>query len=85
VLLRENPTSRGAKISFGVLHQLTSVPAAPLNRSQRIGALAIREYAGKRFGLDHPKLVGHVSYYLDDPSKKGQLGAALSLSFKVAG
>ncbi len=84
VLLRENATSRSGKLSYGVIHQLTTVPAAPLNRSQRIGVLAIREYAGKRFGLEAPKLVGHVSYYLDDPSKKGQLGMALALSFRLA-
>ncbi len=85
VLLRETHTARGGKLSYGLIHQFTTVPAAPLNKSQRIGVLAIREYAGKRFGLDHPRLLGHVSYYLDDRSKQRQISAAIALSFKVAG
>ena len=46
-------------------------------------ATRVREFGPKRFGLPHPRLVGVLSYYLDDPSKRHQLSAALAVAFKV--
>ncbi len=68
----------------GLIHQLTLVYDAPANKIQRLGVIVIREFGSKRFGLPHPRLTAVVSYYLDDPSKKRQLSAALALAFKSA-
>ena len=84
VLLREAAFTTGGKLSYGFIHQLTYVDNAPRNRVQRLGLISVREWEGKRFGLKRPKIVGHVSYYLNDRSKKGQLGAAVAVSFNLA-
>lgn len=71
---------RRGSIAFGVSHNLTYVFDAPANRSQRIGIVVVRQFCGRRFGLKAPRVGGQVSYYLDDPTRKGQLTAALGVS-----
>jgi hypothetical protein len=70
------------QLAAGLIHQLTYVYAAPANQIQRVGVLVVRQFGAKRFGLRHPRLLATVAYYLDDPSKRHQLSAAVALGFK---
>jgi hypothetical protein len=72
---------RDKRVLAGLSHELTSVPAAPQNRIQRLGLLGIWKVRGRRLGLGEPTVVGGVFRYLEDPSKKGELGAVLAVSF----
>jgi hypothetical protein len=44
--------------------------------------LVVRQFGAKRFGFSRPRLLATVAYYLDDPSKKHQVSAAVALGFK---
>jgi hypothetical protein len=59
------------------------VPAAPQNDIAKLGAVAIRQFKGRRFGRQEPRLIGQVFYYLEDASKRGQFGGAVAVSFKL--
>jgi hypothetical protein len=83
LLLRQHQTSAGGALAVGLIHNLTYVYDAPENKVQRLGVVAIRQFAGRRFGLREPRIVGYLSYYLNDRSKKGQVGAALGISFTL--
>jgi hypothetical protein len=83
LVLYQHDLGPDGKLSGGLIHQITYVYGAPANKIQRLGTIVVREFGGKRFGLPHARLVGLVSYYLDDPSKRHQLSAALALAFKV--
>jgi len=83
VLLRRDLAGRGT-FSCGVAHFLTYVFDAPRNRSQRLGVTLVRQFGPKRFGIRAPRLGGQVSYYLDHPSRKGQLNAGVGLSIRLA-
>jgi hypothetical protein len=83
LLLRQHEMSAGGALAVGLIHNLTYVYDAPENKVQRLGVVAIRQFAGRRIGLRDPRIVGCVLYYLNDRSKKGQLGAALGISFKL--
>ena len=80
LLVREQPLRAGT-LTYGVIHELTYVYDAPANRSQRLGAVVARQFEGRPFGLSRPRVGLRVSYYLDDPYKKGQLSAALGIVF----
>lgn len=82
VLLYQRGLGPDGTLSAGLIHQLTYVQDAPANKIQRLGVLVVREFGAKRFGLPHPSLVGMLAQYLDDPSKKHQITAALALAFK---
>ncbi len=82
VLLYQRVLGPDGILSTGLIHQLTYVRDAPANKIQRLGVLVVREFGAKRFGLPHPSLVAMLAYYLDDPSKKHQMSAALALAFK---
>ena len=82
-LLYELDRARGGTLRLGISHRLTYVYDAPANRVQRVGALVVREFAGRRFGLNRPAVVANLSYYLDDPFKRHQIGAAAALAFAV--
>lgn len=69
-------------LSAGVLHTTVRVFDAPLNDIQKLGAIAIREFTGSRFGLPRPKLTLIVARYLDDRSKHGQWAAAAAIGFR---
>lgn len=83
LLWRHELRGRGT-LSYGFGHSLSYVFAAPDNRSQRIGVVAVRQFGQKRFGLHTPRIAGHVSYYLSDPNRKGQITAALGVSLSLA-
>ena len=85
VLLYERHFASGGTLTGGLVHNLTWVPAASANRVQRVGAVFVRQFRGRRFGLNAPYVAGYVSRYLDDRSKKGQFGSALALSFRLGG
>jgi hypothetical protein len=82
VLLRRRDLRSGGALSYGVGQHLTYVFDAPAIRSQRIGVIAVRQFAARRFGLHAPKIGGYVSYYLSDPSRKRQLTAAMGVSME---
>lgn len=84
LLLHQHEMTAGGALAVGLIHNLTYVYDAPGNKVQRLGLVAIRQFAGRRFGLRDPRIVGCVSYYLNDRSKKGQIGAALGISFRLA-
>lgn len=80
VVLRQHDLAGRGTLSYGVGHYLTYVFDAPANRSQRIGVIVVRQFGLKRFGLHAPRIGSQVSYYLSDPSRKGQLTASLGVS-----
>jgi hypothetical protein len=82
VLLYQRGLGPDGILSAGLIHQLTYVRDAPANKIQRLGVLVAREFGAKRFGLPHPSLVVTLAQYLDDPSKKHQMSAALALALK---
>jgi hypothetical protein len=82
VVLYQQARGDGGTLSAGGLHNLAYVYDAPGNRIQRVGAIAIREFGVRRFRLPNPRVTGVVAYYLDDPSKEGQLYAAVAVGFR---
>ena len=80
VVLRQHDLAGRGTLSYGLGHYLTYVVDAPANRSQRIGVIVVRQFGPKRFGLHAPRIGSQVSYYLSDPSRKGQITASLGLS-----
>ena len=72
---------RSGGLSVGAIHNRLTVRNAPANEVQKIGAIAIREYAGRRFWLPRPRLTMIVAKYLDDPSKKGEWTALAAIGF----
>jgi hypothetical protein len=69
-------------LSIGALHTTARVSDAPLNDIQKLGAIAVRELGGSRFGLPRPKLTLIVARYLADRSKDGQWTAAAAIGFR---
>ena len=80
VFLRQHALRGREGLSYGLAHHVTYVFDAPGNRSQLIGLIVVRQFGPKRFGLHAPRIGGQVSYYLSDPSRKGQITASLGLS-----
>ena len=70
-------------LAAGPIHTTARVPSARHNDVEKIGALAIREYEGRRFGLPRPKLTLMIARYLEDPSKDGQWTAAAAIGFNT--
>ena len=70
-------------LSAGVFHGLTRVFAAPGNKSQRLGVIAIRQFRKPHFRLPRPSLTVLLFQYLDDPSKKHSLGGAVAIGFRT--
>jgi hypothetical protein len=82
VVLYQRKLGSGGTLSAGGIHMLSNVFDAPANRIQRVGVVAIREYSSPRFHLPHPRVTAAVTYYVDDPSKQGQVSGALAVGFK---
>jgi hypothetical protein len=82
MLLYQHELGPRGQLAAGLIHQLTYVAAAPANQIQRLGVVVARQFGAKRFGLQKPRILATVAYYLDDPSKKGQWSAAVALGFK---
>lgn len=72
----------GGTLSAGAIHALTYVFDAPGNRIQKVGAIAVTEFASPHFHLSHPRVTLVVARYLDDPSKRDQWTAAMAVGFR---
>lgn len=70
-------------MSIGGIHMLTRVFDARQNDIQKVGAIAVREFAGTHFRLPRPRLTLVVARYLDDRSKDGQWTAAAAVGFRT--
>jgi hypothetical protein len=75
------PRPEGRKLLAGLFHDRIDVYDAPRNLRQRLGPIAVWTLGDRRFGVREPTVVGCVFSYLDDPSKDGELGGFLALSF----
>jgi hypothetical protein len=73
----------GTKLLAGVSYDRTSVHDAPQNRRQRLGPIAVWTIGPRRFGLREPTVIGTIFTYLEDPSKDGDLGGFVALSFAL--
>ena len=81
VIARRQPLGGGGEITCGLKHDLTEVFAAAGNRSQKLGVFAARQLAARHLSLPARSVVAvQVAYYLEDPIRKGQLGAAVGVS-----
>ena len=69
-------------LSIGALHTLTQVHDARHNRIQKLGAIAIKEFASTHFGLPKPRVTVVVARYLQDPTKQDEWTAALAFGFR---
>lgn len=67
----------------GTVHDLTWVYAARANRRQDVGLIGVWGLGASGLGLKEATLVGKLLYYVEDPFKKGQLGAQLSIGFRL--
>jgi hypothetical protein len=84
LLLRQLEMGRRGSVSYGLSHNLNYVFDAPENRSQRVGVVAVRQFGPRRFRLNAPRIGVEVSYYVSDPSRKGQFTAAVGMSIGLA-
>jgi hypothetical protein len=82
-LLYEMRGGGGKTLLAGLFHDRTDVYDAPGNRRQRLGPLALWTLGERRFGVREPTVIGSVFSYLQDPSKDGELGGFLALSFII--
>lgn len=78
VLLVEVSRKSGKKLLLGPVHDLTWVYDARQNRRQGLGLLAMRGVGERWLGLREPMVLAKVFYYLEDPSKKHEIGAQLA-------
>ena len=79
------PTPGGRKLLAGLFHERINVYDAPRNRRHRLGPIAVWTLGARRFGVGEPTLIGSVFSYLQDPSKDGELGGFLAVSFTMGG
>jgi hypothetical protein len=73
----------GHKVLAGPVHTLTRVFRAGANQKQDLGLLAIVGLGTRHLGLAEPTLFAKVSYYLEDPYRRHQVGGQLALGFGV--
>jgi hypothetical protein len=84
-LFYEFPSAGGKKLLAGLFHDRIDVYDAPANVRQRLGPLAVWTLGARRFGVAEPTVIGSVFSYLQDPSKDGELGGFLAVSFVLGG
>lgn len=73
----------GGRLLAGVFHDRIAVHDAPRNRRQRLGPIAIWTLGHQRIGLREPTVILGVFTYLQDPSKEGDPGGFVALSFAL--
>jgi hypothetical protein len=73
----------GRKLLAGIFHDSIDVYDAAENRRQRLGPLAVWTLGERRFGVREPTVIGGVFSHLQDPSKDGDLGGFLAVSFAI--
>jgi len=71
------------RVGVGATYDLTDVPGARGNRRQRLGPLATWAAPVSLPFLGRPTVTAMAGTYLRDPSRRGQLFAALGLEFRV--
>ena len=74
-----------ARLLAGLFHDRVTVHAAPQNRRQRFGPIAVWALGHRRLGLREPTVIAAVFSYLQDPSKDGDLGGFVAVSFALGG
>ena len=67
----------------GLFHERITVHDAPQNRRQRLGPIVVWTLGPRRLGLREPTVVASVFRYLEDPSKEGDVGGFVALSFRL--
>ena len=80
VLLYEHVTASAARLGVGAMLTDQQVEGRHLNRVRRAGALVTLSSDGRFWWLNRPAVNVTVARYLDDPSKDGEVYAALSLA-----
>jgi hypothetical protein len=83
VAMYEHPTGGGGTVSAGVVHGLTRVFDAGQNQSQRLGVIAMRQFASTHLRLPKPRFTVLVYRYLDDSSKQDGWGGAVAIGFRT--
>jgi hypothetical protein len=83
VAMYERQAGEGGSRAAGLFHGLTRVFDAGQNQSQRLGIIAIRQFASTHVKLPKPRLTVLMYRYLDDPSKEGGWGGAIAIGFKT--
>ncbi|HVR71098.1 MAG TPA: hypothetical protein VMT87_09675 [Vicinamibacteria bacterium] len=81
IVVRESLGKDGRKLLAGLHHEFMRVRRAPENDMHRLGPLAIWTLGHRRFGVHDPTLLVNVYYYLEDPYKRHEPGAAVSVRF----
>ena len=81
VVLRESAGRDGRRLLAGLHHEFMRVRGAPTNDMHRLGPLAVWTLGHRRFGVDDPTLLVNVYYYLEDPYKRHEPGAAVGVRF----
>ena len=81
VVLREWLAGDGRKLLAGLHHEFMRVRGVPANDMHRLGPLAAWTLGHRRFGVDEPTLLVNVYYYLEDPYKRHEPGAAVAVRF----
>ena len=83
LILYELGGPAAGKRYLGAAYDLTWVYAASENRRQTLGIAGVCGLGAKRLGVSEPALFVKVFSYLEDPSKAGQLGAQLAVTFRL--
>jgi hypothetical protein len=79
--LYEISDRHGWRLLAGPMYTLTRVWRAPENQKQDLGLLAMIGLGAKRLGAHDPTLLTRVFYYLQDPHRRGQVGAQVAVGF----
>ena len=83
VAMYEHRTSGGGTVSAGLVHGLTRVFDAAQNQSQRLGIIAVRQYASTHMKLPKPRFTVVLYRYLDDRFKQDSWGGAIAIGFRT--
>ncbi|MFO7691465.1 MAG: hypothetical protein R6V57_00115 [Vicinamibacterales bacterium] len=83
VAMYEHRTGGGGTVSAGVSHGLTRVFDAGQNQSQRLGVIAITQFASTHLRVPKPRFTVLVYRYLDDRSKQDSWGGAIAIGFRT--
>jgi len=70
-------------VSAGLVHGLTRVFDAGQNQSQRLGIIAVRQYASTHMKLPKPRFTVVLYRYLDDRFKQDSWGGAIAIGFRT--
>lgn len=80
IVMYEHVTGAGTRLGLGAIHTDQQVNRRHLNRVQRLGAITTIQSEGRWRWLRRPTVNLLVARYLDDPSKDGELYAALTIA-----